>query len=63
MANGAFPCPERPELRHAGLATSSAIAELERASRVACSDLSGDFCILTAPSLDNGLHIWWILII
>ena len=30
---------ERPELRHAGLMTSSAIAELETPSRVACSDL------------------------
>src|ERR1700690_2258884 len=27
-----------PELRHAGLMTSSAIAELERPSRVACSE-------------------------
>jgi len=30
---------ERPELRHAGLMTFSAIAELETPSRVACSDL------------------------
>jgi hypothetical protein len=30
---------ERPELRHAGRMMSSAIAELDRPSRVACSDL------------------------
>jgi hypothetical protein len=30
---------QRPELRHAGRMTSSAIAELEEPSRVACSDL------------------------
>ena len=30
---------QRPELRHAGRMTSSAIAGLETQSRVACSDL------------------------
>jgi hypothetical protein len=39
----------RGELRHAGLMTSSAIAELERPSRVACSDLLGGFVCFIVP--------------
>ena len=34
-------------LRHAGLMTSSAIAELERLSRVACSDLLDHVVLIT----------------
>lgn len=30
---------------------------------VGSGDLLGDFPILTVPSLNDGPHIWWILIV
>jgi hypothetical protein len=48
---------QRPELRHAGPKTVNREAELERPSRVACSDLLDhvNFIVISSPADDDRL--------
>src|ERR1035437_4690051 len=41
---------QRPKLRHAGPTSVNREAELERPSRVACSDLLAHVCLTSSPS-------------